>query len=362
MNTRKIIHIDMDAFFASVEQHDRPELRGIPVAVGGREARGVLCAASYEARVFGVRSAMPGKVAERLCPHLVFVRPRFSRYKEVSDQIHEVFHRYTDLVEPLSLDEAFLDVTDNKLGIRSAIRVAQQIRQEVFEATGMTCSAGVSYCKFLAKIASDLNKPNGMAVILPEEAEAFLEKLPVEKFFGVGKMTAARMHRVGIRTGADLKARSREALAMRFGKAGLYYYDIVRGLDNRPVQPDRMRKSIGVEETFATDLVASEAIHEALTDLASQLQGRISRAENPGKTLTLKVRYNDFSVVTRSRTLDHDVFHANDILPLGQELLTHTEAGERPVRLLGLSVSNLRQERLMLAHQFGYQLQLPWGG
>lgn len=357
---RKIIHIDMDAFFASVEQHDRPELRGIPVAVGGSGARGVICAASYEARRFGVRSAMPGKTAQRMCPQLTFVRPRFARYKEVSDQIHAVFQRYTDLIEPLSLDEAFLDVTENKPGIRSAMRIAQQIRQEVFEATGLTCSAGVSYCKFLAKIASDLNKPNGMAVILPQEAEAFLEKLPVEKFFGVGKATAARMHRVGIRTGADLKARSKEALAMRFGKAGLYYYDIVRGIDNRPVQPDRMRKSIGVEETFAADLTDAGAIETALADLAQQLQGRIARANNPGKTLTLKVRYDDFSVITRSRTLDHDLSQASEILPLCRELLTHTEAGARPVRLLGLSVSNLRLERLMLAHQWGYQLSLPW--
>jgi len=355
---RKIIHIDMDAFFASVEQRDYPELRGKPVAVGGGGPRGVVAAASYEARKFGVRSAMSGAKARQLCPDLIFVRHNFEQYKIVSQQIRALFHEYTDLVEPLSLDEAYLDVTNPKAGPNSATLIAEELRRRIFETTQLTASAGVSYCKFLAKIASDLNKPNGMAVILPHEAEAFLEKLPIEKFHGIGRATAAKMHKLGIRTGYDLKQHSLLELARRFGKSGRYYFNIVRGLDERPVRSQWVRKSLSTENTFLTDLDNTEELLEQLAAIAADLQRRIERADNPGRTLTLKVKYADFRIVTRSKTTDHDISDAAEMLRMAAPLLADTEALERKVRLLGLGVSNLRREREEPREQFGPGEQL----
>ena len=342
---RKIIHIDMDAFYASVEQRDNPELRGIPLAVGGGGPRGVVAAASYEARKFGVRSAMSGAKARQLCPHLVFTRPNFEKYKEVSQQIRALFLEYTDQVEPLSLDEAYLDVTNPKLGPPSATIIARELRRRIFETTHLTASAGVSYCKFLAKMASDLNKPNGMATIQPHEAEAFLEKLEVEKFHGIGKATAAKMHKMGIFNGHDLKQHALHDLVRRFGKVGRFYYNIVRGIDDRAVQSHSIRKSLSTEETFNTDLGTTEEMMEQIALLADDLQRRIERADNPGRTLTLKVRYADFRIVTRSKTLDHDIDKAEEMIALAAPLLEDTEAIQRKVRLLGLGVSNLRKER-----------------
>jgi DNA polymerase IV len=345
LHTRKIIHIDMDAFFASVEQRDNPELRGKPIAVGGGGPRGVVAAASYEARVFGVRSAMAGSRARQLCPNLIFVRHNFDRYKEVSQQIRSIFYEYTDMVEPLSLDEAYLDVTFPKMGPPSATIIAEMIRQRIFETTQLTASAGVSYCKFLAKMASDLNKPNGLAKILPHEAEAFLEKLPIEKFHGIGKATAAKMRKIGIHNGYDLKQRTLLELARRFGKAGRFYYNIVRGIDDRRVHSHWVRKSISVENTFLSDLDQTIDMMEQLAEIAEDLQQRIERADNPGRTLTLKVKYADFQTVTRSKTMDHDIVTAAEMLALVVPLLADTAALTKKVRLLGLGVSNLRREQ-----------------
>lgn len=335
----------MDAFFASVEQRDNPELRGKPIAVGGGGPRGVVAAASYEARVFGVRSAMAGSRARQLCPNLIFVRHNFDQYKEVSQQIRSIFYEYTDMVEPLSLDEAYLDVTFPKMGPPSATIIAEMIRQRIFETTQLTASAGVSYCKFLAKMASDLNKPNGLAKILPQEAEAFLEKLPIEKFHGIGKATAAKMRKIGIHNGYDLKQRTLLELARRFGKAGRFYYNIVRGIDDRRVHSHWVRKSISVENTFLSDLDQTIDMMEQLAEIAEDLQQRIERADNPGRTLTLKVKYADFQTVTRSKTTDHDIATAAEMLALVVPLLADTAALTKKVRLLGLGVSNLRREQ-----------------
>lgn len=335
----------MDAFFASVEQRDNPELRGKPIAVGGGGPRGVVAAASYEARVFGVRSAMAGSRARQLCPNLIFVRHNFDQYKEVSQQIRSIFYEYTDMVEPLSLDEAYLDVTFPKMGPPSATIIAEMIRQRIFETTQLTASAGVSYCKFLAKMASDLNKPNGLAKILPQEAEAFLEKLPIEKFHGIGKATAAKMRKIGIHNGYDLKQRTLLELARRFGKAGRFYYNIVRGIDDRRVHSHWVRKSISVENTFLSDLDQTIDMMEQLAEIAEDLQQRIERADNPGRTLTLKVKYADFQTVTRSKTTDHDIVTAAEMLALVVPLLADTAALTKKVRLLGLGVSNLRREQ-----------------
>ncbi len=335
----------MDAFYASVEQRDNPALRGLPLAVGGGGPRGVVAAASYEARKFGVRSAMPGAKARQLCPQLIFVRPNFEQYKAVSQQIRTIFLEYTDLVEPLSLDEAYLDVTHPKIGLPSATLLARELRRRIFETTQLTASAGVSYCKFLAKMASDLNKPNGMAIILPHEAEAFLERLEIGKFHGIGKATTAKMHKMGIFNGSDLKQHALHELVRRFGKVGRFYYNIVRGIDERAVQSHSVRKSISTEETFNTDLATTEEMMEQIALLADDLQRRIERADNPGRTLTLKVRYADFRIVTRSKTMDHDIRTATEMIELATPLLADTEALERKVRLLGLGVSNLHRER-----------------
>ncbi|MCA9801920.1 MAG: DNA polymerase IV [Cyanobacteria bacterium HKST-UBA02] len=342
---RKIIHIDMDAFFASVEQRDNPDYRGKPVAVGGApENRGVVAAASYEARSYGIHSAMPSRTAVRLCPSLIFVRPRFDVYKEVSGQIREIFLEYTDLVEPLSLDEAYLDVTENKFGMPSATLIAREIKERIKQTTGLTASAGVSVNKFLAKTASAVRKPDGLYLIPPEKAESFVLTLPVEKFYGIGDVTAAKMHRLGIFTGADLKTRSEAELLSHFGKAGAYYYRIVRGEDDRPVTPNRIRKSIGAEESYARDLKAREEIVSALDEVAQTLCRRVERTGG-GRTVTLKVKYGDYQNVSRSRTLAESISTRESIMSIALELLATTEAGERSVRLLGLALSNLDSER-----------------
>ncbi len=329
----------MDAFFASVEQLDDPSLKGKPVAVGGNKERGVVAAASYEARKFGVRSAMSSKLASQKCPGLAFVKPRFSRYKELSAIIREIFFEYTDLVEPLSLDEAFLDVTENKLGNPSATLVAKEIREKIFATTGLTASAGISYNKFLAKVASDLNKPNGQAVIPPVEALGFLERLPIEKFFGIGKVTAEKMHRLGIYTGAHLKAFTLEFLVQRFGKAGRHYFDIVRGIHHSEVKPHRIRKSISVENTFELDLIEEAPLQGALANLVQQLQERCHRQQLHGRTFTLKIKYRDFSQITRSKSFE-SLIDTEDFFPIAVELL-HQKPLIMAVRLLGIGISNL---------------------
>ncbi|WP_373397866.1 DNA polymerase IV [Algoriphagus halophilus] len=353
---RKIIHVDMDAFYASVEQMDHPEWRGKPLVVGGNESRGVVAAASYEARKFGVYSAMASSIAARKCPNLIFAKPRFDRYKELSMQIREVFYEYTDLVEPLSLDEAFLDVTENKKGLTSAILIAKQIRAKIKEKTGLNASAGVSYNKFLAKIASDLNKPNGQAYILPEEAEAFLEKLPIGKFFGIGKVTAEKMRKIGIHNGADLKQFSLQFLSKKFGKSGLHYFNIVRGIHLSEVQPHRVRKSLSAENTFEKDLITDSELIEAMHAIYLELAKRIERSGVKGRTVTLKIKYADFSQQTRSKTLDQ--YPENDtIWEIAQELLFQ-ENLPKAIRLLGLGISNLN---ITEEHQhFGEQLKIPF--
>ncbi len=348
----------MDAFYASVEQLDHPEWRGKPLVVGGNEARGVVAAASYEARKFGIFSAMPSVLAARKCPELIFAKPRFDRYKEISMQIREIFLEYTDLVEPLSLDEAFLDVTENKVGLKSAILIAKQIRAKIKERTGLNASAGVSYNKFLAKIASDLNKPNGQAVILPKEAEAFLEKLPIGKFFGIGKVTAEKMQNLGIHNGKDLKDYSLQFLTKKFGKSGHRYFNIVRGIHLSEVQPHRIRKSLSAENTFETDLIQPDDLKNALKSVKDELIRRVEKSGIKGRTVTLKMKFSDFTQQTRSKTVEH--FPEPDaIWELAQELLNQEEI-PKPVRLLGLGLSNLNITEDV--QYFGEQLQIPFAG
>ncbi len=337
---RKIIHVDMDAFYASVEQRDHPELRGKPVAVGGGGARGVVMAASYEARRYGVRSALPSVTARRLCPELIFVRPRFDAYQAVSREIRAIFESYTDLVEPLSLDEAYLDVTLPRRGPPSATAIARVIKREIFEVTGLTASAGVSFNKFLAKVASDMDKPDGLYVIRPEDAEAFIAGLPIERFFGVGPVTARKMKEAGIHNGADLHARPEDELVRRFGKVGRHYFKIARGEDEREVSPDRPYKSIGAEETFATDLSSPEAMLEALRPIAEQVAERMAAADLFGRTVALKIKHHDFTVHTRQHTLADPVHSAEEVMALARWLLHTPEPPRRPVRLLGLTASN----------------------
>lgn len=336
---RKIIHLDMDAFYASVEQLDHPEWRGKPLVVGGNESRGVVAAASYEARKFGVYSAMSSALAAKKCPDLIFAPPRFERYREISSQLQEIFFEYTDLVEPLSLDEAFLDVTENKLQLSSAIAIAKEIREKIKAKTGLNASAGVSYNKFLAKTASDLNKPNGQAVILPEEAEAFLEKLPIAKFFGIGKVTAEKMHQVGIHYGKDLKEYSLQYLVKKFGKSGQHYYDIVRGIHRSEVLPHRARKSLSAETTFEKDLVLSEALEEQLLGIHKEVLRRCHKTGLKGRTMTLKIKFSDFSQQTRSKTLDHYP-EETESWQTALELLRQ-EPVTKAIRLLGIGWSNL---------------------
>lgn len=336
----------MDAFYASVEQHDNPELKGKPVAVGGSRERGVVAAASYEARKYGVRSAMPSKTAYQKCPDILFVKPRFERYKEVSDVIRSVFYEYTDLVEPLSLDEAFLDVTQNKKGMSSATMIAKDIRKQIKGQTGLTASAGISVNKFLAKIASDYQKPDGLTLIGPDKVLSFLEQLEIEKFFGVGKVTAGKMKQLGIYTGRDLKTWSRERLKLKFGKAGSFYYDIVRGIDNRPVNPNRIRKSLGAENTFDYDLTELVDMKLALEPIAQTVMRRLDKAKTFGKTLTLKVKFLDFTQITRSVTQQDEINTYDQLIDLSFELLENIDWETFPegVRLLGITCSNFAND------------------
>ncbi len=342
-NFRKIIHVDMDAFYASVEQMDHPELKGKPVAVGGSEVRGVVSAASYEARKFGVRSAMSGYLARKNCPELIFVRPRFDRYKEISKKIRKIFYDYTDLVEPLSLDEAYLDVTENKKGNPSATLIAQEIRKRIFEEIGLTASAGISVNKFLAKVASDYNKPNGQKTINPEEVIQFLEELDIKKFYGIGKVTAEKMYQSGIFTGKDLKSKSLDYLEEHFGKSGTHYYNIVRGIHNSAVKPDRMLKSVGAERTFNVNLSSEIFMVEKLENIANELEKRMKPYKIAGKTVTLKIKYSDFTLQTRSKTLPYFIADKGLILEAAKELL-YQEKMKDSVRLLGISLHNLNTE------------------
>jgi len=343
LSYRKIIHVDMDAFYASVEQMDNPELRGKPLAVGGSEIRGVVSAASYEARKFGVRSAMSGVQAKKNCPELVFVRPRFERYAEISKKIRKIFYDYTDLVEPLSLDEAYLDVTQNKKGNPSATLIAQEIRKRIFEEVGLTASAGISINKFVAKVASDYNKPNGQKTVNPEDVPSFLENLDIKKFYGIGKVTAEKMYQHGIFTGVDLKSKSFEYLEENFGKSGASYYNIVRGIHNSEVRPNRITKSVAAEHTFNENLTSEIFMLERLERIANELERRLKKYSISGKTITLKIKYSDFTTQTRSKTMPYFIADKGLLLETAKELL-YQERMKDSVRLLGISLSNLNTE------------------
>jgi DNA polymerase IV len=331
----------MDAFFASIEQRDHPELQGKPVAVGGAGKRGVVAAASYEARKYGVFSAMPSSIALRKCPDLIFVKHRFDVYRQVSHQIRDIFLEYTDLMEPLSLDEAYLDVTENKKGMRSATLIAKEIKARIKEETGLTASAGVSINKFLAKVASDQQKPDGLFVITPDIAEQFVENLPIEKFFGIGKVTAVKMHGMGISYGRDLKKLTLEMLVSRFGKMGRYYFDIARAIDHRQVNPNRIRKSLGAERTFEDDLLDEKDIIIQTEKIIDILMDRIGKAGVRGKTITLKIKFNDFEVLNRSQSLRHFTCTKEDITHISMDLLKKELPTEKGIRLLGITLSNL---------------------
>ncbi len=343
--TRKIIHVDMDAFYASVEQRDNPELRGRPLAVGGSAARGVVAAASYEARRFGVHSAMPSVTAKRKCPELIFVTPRFDVYKAVSQQIREIFAEYTPMIEPLSLDEAYLDVTENLKGMEIATEIALEIRAKIRQVTGLNASAGISYNKFLAKMASDLNKPNGQAVITPKNGPAFVEGLAVKKFHGVGPATAERMRRYGIETGADLKSKSLQFLVEHFGKSGPYFYGIARGIDERQVRPDRIRKSVGAEDTFSEDIDDLDLAVAELRPLAEKVWRYCEAHGISGKTITVKIKYSDFTQATRSRTGISPFVGIAEIIDSAATLLATVYPFRRPVRLLGVTLSSLGNDQ-----------------
>ena len=340
---RKIIHVDMDAFYASVEQLDNPELRGKPLAVGGGGQRGVVSAASYEARKFGVRSAMSGVLARKRCPELIFVRPRFDRYLEISKQIRAIFREYTDLVEPLSLDEAYLDVTENKKGNPSATLLAQEIRNKIKEKTGLNASAGISINKFIAKVASDINKPNGQKTIPPEEVLEFLEGLDIKKFYGVGKVMKEKMYLLGIFTGKDLKSKSMEFLEEHFGKSGASYYNIVRGIHRSKVTPDHKRKSLAAERTFSENISSEVFMLERLEEIATEVERRLQKSKVAGKTVTLKIKYSDFTLQTRSRTLPLYISSKTLIMETVKDLLFQ-EGMKNSVRLLGISMSSLNNE------------------
>ncbi|WP_340155837.1 DNA polymerase IV [uncultured Winogradskyella sp.] len=340
---RKIIHVDMDAYYASVAQMDNPELKGKAIAVGGGGIRGVISAASYEARKFGVKSAMSGRLAIKLCPHLIFVKTDFARYTEISQQIRKIFYDYTNLVEPLSLDEAYLDVTENKLGLPSATLLAQKIRTRIFEEVGLTASAGISINKFIAKVASDYNKPNGQKTVNPEDVLQFLEDLDIRKFYGVGKVTAEKMYQKGIFTGKDLKSKSIEYLDEHFGKSGRYYYHVVRGIHNSEVKPNRIRKSLAAERTFSENLSSEIFMLEKLEHIAEEVSKRLNKNKVTGKTITLKIKYSDFTLQTRSKTLPYFVSEKAIIIETAKDLL-YQDTLNNSVRLLGISLSNLNTD------------------
>ena len=356
---RKIIHVDMDAFYASVEIMDNPELNGKPVAVGGSEKRGVISAASYEARKFGVKSAMAGNLAIKLCPELIFVRPRFERYAEISKKIRNIFLDYTDLVEPLSLDEAYLDVTNNKKGNPSASLLAKEIRQRIFNEIGLTASAGISINKFIAKVASDYNKPNGQKTVNPEDVIPFLEALDIRKFYGVGKVTAEKMYQLGIFTGKDLKLKSIAYLDEHFGKSGRYYYYVVRGIHTSEVKPNRIRKSLAAERTFNENLSSEVFMLEKLERIADEVSRRLLKSKVSGKTVTLKIKYSDFTLQTRSKTLQYFISDKALILETAKDLL-YQEKLSNSVRLLGISMSNLNTETKKTPEQKQVSVQLKF--
>jgi DNA polymerase-4 len=353
---RKIIHVDMDAFYASVAELDNPELRGKAIAVGGSEERGVVSAASYEARKFGVKSAMSSFLAKQKCPHLIFVKSDFERYKELSVKIRAVFYEYTDLVEPLSLDEAYLDVTENKKGNPSANEIAREIRERIYTETGLRASAGISINKFIAKVASDINKPNGQKTIHPGEVLQFLEELPVNKFYGVGKVTASKMYNLGIFKGKDLKKKPLEELVKSFGKSGTHYYNIVRGIHNSAVKPNRIRKSIAAERTFSENLSSEIFMIERLDKIADELEKRMKKTDTKGKTITLKIKYSDFTQQTRSKTKTNFMQTKKEFFPVVKELL-YQDKLVNSVRLLGLSFGNLNTEEIV---PFWVQLQFEF--
>ncbi len=354
---RKIIHIDMDAFYASVEQMDNPELKGKPIAVGGGGKRGVVSAASYEARKYGVKSAMAGNLAAKLCPELIFVRPHFERYTEISKKIRKIFYDYTDLVEPLSLDEAYLDVTQNKKGNPSASLIAKEIRERIFNDIGLTASAGISINKFIAKVASDYNKPNGQKTVTPEDVIGFLEQLDIRKFYGVGKVTAEKMYQLGIFTGLDLKLKSIEYLDEHFGKSGRYYYYVVRGIHTSEVKPNRIRKSLAAERTFGENLSSEIFMLEKLEHIADEVSKRLIKSNVSGKTVTLKIKYSDFTLQTRSKTLPYFISDRLIILDTAKDLLFQ-EKLNNSVRLLGISMSNLNTEAIKKPESKSISVQL----
>lgn len=357
---RKIIHVDMDAFYASVAQLDNPDLIGKAIAVGGGGRRGVISAASYEARKFGVKSAMSGNLAIKLCPELIFVKTDFERYTEISKKIRKIFLDYTDLVEPLSLDEAYLDVTQNKKGNPSASMIAEEIRNRIFNEVGLTASAGISINKFIAKIASDYNKPNGQKTVNPEEVISFLEMLDIRKFYGVGKVTAEKMYQKGIFTGIDLKQKSIEFLEEHFGKSGSYYYNVVRGIHTSAVKPNRIRKSLAAERTFSENLSSEVFMMEKLEQIAEEVTKRLLKSHVAGKTVTLKIKYSDFSLQTRSKTLPYFVSDKNIILETAKDLL-YQEKMSNSVRLLGISLSNLNTETKKVPEPKSVSAQLKFG-
>ncbi len=359
LSTRKIIHIDMDAFYASVEQMDNPELKGKAIAVGGSEKRGVISAASYEARKFGVKSAMSGALAKKLCQELIFVKPRFKRYAEISKQIRNIFFDYTDLVEPLSLDEAYLDVTQNKKGNPSATLLAKEIRNRIFNEVGLTASAGISINKFIAKVASDYNKPNGQKTVHPEHVQEFLNQLDIRKFYGVGKVTAEKMYQLGIFTGFDLKQKSLTYLNEHFGKSGQYYYHVVRGIHTSEVKPNRIRKSLAAERTFSNNLSSEIFMLEKLDHIANEVANRLQKNKIVGKTLTLKIKYSDFTLQTRSKTLPYFISDKMLISAIAKELLYQDKLIES-VRLLGISMSNLNTEIKQKPKQEQVSVQLKF--
>lgn len=352
---RKIIHVDMDAFYAAVEQRDNPALRGKPIAIGSDSSRGVVATASYEARKYGIHSAMSSVMAKRRCRDLVFVPGNMEKYRAVSQQIRSIFHEYTDLVEPLSFDEAYLDITENTKNNPSATLIANEIRQKIFEITQLTCSAGVSYNKFLAKIASDVNKPNGTFVITPEQSEDFISKLKIERFFGIGKVTAEKMHKMGIFFGSDLRKLSLHRLNSEFGKAGAYYYQIVRGVDHRNVNPNRERKSVGGENTFSNDLAHLHELRKALVPIVEKVAERFNKVGLYGRTITLKIKMSDFSVHTKSRTLNEPILSQQALLKLSFQLIEEAYYQGMSVRLLGVSVSNFLSDE-----QEAIQLEIDW--
>ena len=349
----------MDAFYSSVEQMDNPNIKGKPVAVGGSKERGVVAAASYEARKYGVKSAMPSILAKKKCKNLIFVKPRFKRYKEISNQIRNIFFDYTDLIEPLSLDEAFLDVTENKKNISLAANIAREIRTRINNEIGLTASAGISINKFIAKVATEVNKPDGQKTIHPSQVDEFIDALPIHKFFGVGQVTAKRMNELGIFNGADLKKFDIDNLKNHFGKSGEHFYKIVRSIQDNPVNPNRIRKSVGAERTFSQDIDSEGFMLDKLDGIADELENRMIQSDNKGKTVTIKLKYSDFTQQTRSKTINDYLQTKEEIFPIIEELLYQKEI-EKSVRLLGISITNLYRDNLLPKENFSVQLKFDF--